>query len=240
MPNDDSPSIATVCLAQTFVCGSLADSYRAMGEYARSLRRDVLIECNPAGVGPCIMSTPDGERLPVDHGRCSKGARRFGPRVHAPGYHDGKLHTRIRTYKVARSMGNMAFTYTNTPLEMAESMAFNSDCLGCVCFLRVAELRQPRRPRTNPSRRSSEPYIRFFHQRRNLLRGAEVVADVAVLRSFPSQVFGGTEYSAMTARVEDMLIGNRDMLPDYLRSSTEQVGSLPGSRAGRLRSDGRL
>ena len=40
--------------------------------------------------------------------------------------------SRIRTYKIARGMNNMAFAYATTPLEMAESMAFNQDSLGCI------------------------------------------------------------------------------------------------------------
>lgn len=208
MPNDDSPLLQQYAW-RDFCCRSLADSYREMGEYARSLRHDVLIECNPAGVGPCIMATPDGERLVVDHGRLLQGGEAFWAEGHATGYHDGKLHTRIRTYNVARSMGNMAFTYTNTPLEMAESMAFNADCLGCVCFFEGGRITATTATADEPLSPLLEPYIQFFHQRRNLFRGAEVVADVALLRSFPSQVFGGSEYFKLTSRVEDMLIGNR-------------------------------
>jgi len=53
------------------------------------------------------------------------------------------------------------------------------------------------------------PFIRFFRQRRELLREARVVADVAVLRSFSSQVFGGPRFARITSRVEEALIRNR-------------------------------
>jgi hypothetical protein len=53
------------------------------------------------------------------------------------------------------------------------------------------------------------PFIRFFHERRDLLRGADVVADVAVLRSFPSQVFADSDYARLTYRAEQALIENR-------------------------------
>jgi hypothetical protein len=104
-------------------------------------------------------------------------------------------------------MNNVTFTYTTTPLEMAESMAFNLDCLGCVCWFEygnVAERPGSQRP-VSPL---LDPYIRFFHKRRDLLAGADVVADVAVLRSFPSQAMGGSEYSALTAAVEGQLISD--------------------------------
>ena len=204
-PTDSSPLWQQYAW-RDFSCRSLADSYRGMGEYARSLRRDVLIECNPAGVGPCIMSTPNHERLPVDNGRLLQGGEAFWAEGLATGCRDGTLYTRIRTYKVARSMHNVAFTYTDTPLEMAESMAFNSDCLGCIGFFEGGRITATTGATLSPL---LAPYIRFFHQRRDLFRGAEAVADAAVLRSFPSQAFGGSKCSSLTARVEDMLIGNR-------------------------------
>jgi hypothetical protein len=62
---------------------------------------------------------------------------------------------------------------------------------------------------TTPVSPLLEPYIRFFHKRRDLLRDARVVADAAVLRSFPSQVFGGPMFSQLTSRAENLLIENR-------------------------------
>ena len=125
-----------------------------------------------------------------------------------PGVVKGKLNTRIPTYKIARRMDNIAFTYTRTPLEMAESMAFNHDCLGCVCWFEYARLFD------HPSAKALVagdlgPSIRFFHQRRDLFRDAQVVADAAVLRSFPSQVFGGARVAQLTHEVEQALIAGR-------------------------------
>ena len=73
-----------------------------------------------------------------------------------------------------------------------------------------------------------ERYIRFFHARRDLLRDARVVADVAVLRSFPSLVYGDPKQAGLTARVEDLLIENRrcfQILHDH------QLGDLSRYRA---------
>jgi len=105
-------------------------------------------------------------------------------------------------------MDNAAFTYTRTPLEMAESMAFNRDCLGCVCWFEYGE------PFEYPGSKALMagdlgPSIRFFHQRRDLLADAQVVADAAVLRSFPSQVFGGAKVAQLTNEVEPALIAGR-------------------------------
>ena len=181
-----------------FQAQSLADSYRDMGRYARSLRGDILLECNPGGVGDRI-------RPPIDHGRLLQGGEAFWDEGPAPGLRDGQLHTRIQTYKIARRMDNVAFLYTTSPLEMAEAMAFNRDCLGCVCWFEYGTI--VRRPgSTEPMSGDVAPSIKFFHQRRDLFRDAEVVADIAVLRSFASQVLASPEYGEMTAQVEQSLI----------------------------------
>jgi hypothetical protein len=184
-----------------FCCQSLADSYYDMSRYARSLREDILIECNPGGVGNWIRS-------PVDHGRLLQGGEAFWDEGRAPSYSNGQLQTRIRTYKVARRIDNIAFAYTTRPLEMAESMAFNRDCLGCICWFEYGKI--VAKPGSNESvAETLTPFIRFFHERRDLFRGAKVVADIAVLRSFPSQVFADSDDAKLTYRTEQALIENR-------------------------------
>ncbi len=184
-----------------FSCRSLANSYHDMSRYARTLRKDILIECNPGGPGNWI-------RPPVDHGNLLQGGEAFWDEGRQPGYQNGQLQTRIRTFKVARHMNNIAFVYTTTGLEMAESMAFNRDCLGCICWFEYGKI--VAKPGSNaPVSNTLAPFIRFFRTRRDLLRETKVVADVAVLRSFPSQVFANSNYAKLTYQVEQALIENR-------------------------------
>jgi hypothetical protein len=199
-PRKDSPLLLR-CAWADFSCQSLADSYQAMARFARSLRPDVLFECNPGGVAPVIYP-------PVDHGRLLSGGEAFWDEGLRPGVVGGAIQSRIRTYKVARAMNNMAFTYILTPLEAAESMAFNRDCLGAICWFEYGKIvAQP--GVTAPLDEAILPYVRFFHRRRELLRGGEVLADVAVLRDFPSQVFAEPKHAVLTARVEDLLVALR-------------------------------
>ncbi len=184
-----------------FSCRSLTDSYHDMSRYARTLRKDILIECNPGGPGSWI-------RPPVDHGNLLQGGEAFWDEGRQPGYQNGQLQTRIRTFKVARRMNNIAFVYTTTGLEVAESMAFNRDCLGCICWFEYGRLAA--KPGSNESvSKTLEPFIRFFNTRRDLLRKTKVVADIAILRSFPSQVFANSNYAILTNQVEEALIENR-------------------------------
>jgi len=184
-----------------FCCASLAESFHRMTRFARALRPDVLMECNPAGIRP--VTTP-----PVDHGRLLTGGEAFWDEGRRPGFQKNVLSSRIRTFKVARRMENSAFCYILNPLEAAESMAFNLDCLGAICWFEYDRL--DNHPGThNPIDPAIHPYVRFFHQRRELLRDATVVADVVVLRSFPSLVFARPQEALLTSQVEEALIADR-------------------------------
>jgi hypothetical protein len=172
-----------------------------MNQYAHSLRPDILVECNPNGVGEVIVP-------PVDHGRLLEGGDAYWVESGRVGLRDGRLVSRIRNYKVGRALHNMTFDYTLTPLEMAESMAFNQDCLGCITWFEYGRLvAMP--GSTNPVSPELGPFIRFFQKRRDLLEDSKVVSDLAVIRSFPSQVFGGAELARLNADLENLLITNR-------------------------------
>jgi hypothetical protein len=199
-PGGASPPLLRYAWSE-FSCRSLADSYFAMGRYARPLRPDILLECNCGGVGSRIHP-------PVDHGRLLRGGEAFWDESGRSGYSHGTLRSHIRTFKVARAMHNVAFAYSTTPLEMAEAMAFNRDCLGAICWFEYGRITN--RPGSKESvAEEIRPFVRFFHKRRDLLRGARVVADVAVLRSFPSEVFAGATTAQLPYKVEEALIRNR-------------------------------
>lgn len=198
-PRADSPELLKRAW-QDFSCWAVAESYRDMNRYARSLRKDVLVELNANGIGSRIHP-------PLDHGQLLTGGEAFWDESGKNGYRGGQLSSRIRTYKVGRRMDNITFAYTTTPLEMAESMAFNRDCLGCICWYEYAKVVD--RPYSAQAMSPDlAPFIRFYHRRGDLLRCAEVVADVAVLRSFPSQVFADAKHAQATYRVEQTLIEN--------------------------------
>lgn len=184
-----------------FSCESLTESYHDMNRYARGLRKDILVECNPF---------PVWERInpPADHGSLLQGGEAFCDESPPSGYRDGKLIDRIRSFKVGRRMNNMVFVYTTTPLEAAEAMAFNLDCIGWIFWFEYGKIvakpgaKEPMSPELGP-------FVGFFHNRRELLRDADVIADVAVLRSFPSQVFADPKHAKLTYQVEQALIDNR-------------------------------
>jgi len=200
-PNADSGDNLQRRAWLDFCCQSLAESYHDLVGYARAQRKDILVECNPGGLGRRIQP-------PVDHGRLLTGGEAFWDEDVTPGYRDGSLHTRIRTCKLGRAVGNLAFAYTTTPLEAAEAMAFNLDCLGCVCWFEYGKLAA--KPGSDqPVSTNLAPYLRFFTGRHDLFRNAQAIADVAILRSFPSQVYAEPKWAQLAGDVEQALIEHR-------------------------------
>ena len=94
--------------------------------------------------------------------------------------------------KVGRLYNNSVFLYTETPLDAAESMAFNLNCLGCVTWFEWGELIGLHENR--PFLPQMKDYIRFFNQHQDLYRDSRTVADVAVLRTFADQNYGPHRY----------------------------------------------
>ena len=164
------------------------------------MRKDILLELNCGGPGNRIRW--------IDHGQQFQGGEAFWSEGGPSGYADGKYNTRIASYKIARSLNNMIFYYANTRLSMAESMAFNTDCLGMVCGFENGEIVSPG-PDKSHKIEEVIPYIKFYKTRRELFADANVNADVAVLRSYPSQVFSDEENAGITASVERHCVDNR-------------------------------
>ena len=185
-----------------FCCRSLTESYHDMSRYARGLREDVLMECNPGGLRARLYP-------PVDHGQLLQGGEAFWNEGFIGGLRNGKLQTGIPTYKLARRMGNMVFRYVRNPMQMAEAMAFNLDCLGCICWFEFDKLSDYPGSHGKPLNPDNAQFVRFYRDRRELFRDTKVVADVAVLRSYPSQLCGPAEFAKATAGAIDELIAER-------------------------------
>jgi hypothetical protein len=135
---------------------------------------------------------------------------------------DGRLVSKIRSYKLVRRMGQSLFTYTGgrygtanpespAHLRLAEAMAYNDMNLGMVGDV------TPQGIALTPEARR---YIAFFHAHRSVLRGTRALADVAVLRSFASVEFnpaaglvGATlfEQSLIQARVPFDIVLDSDL-----------------------------
>ena len=114
---------------------------------------------------------------------------------------DGVLDSKIRSMKLGQLSNSVMISYTSkrTPkprLMMAESMAFNRQCLGNVG--------KPMDYRDMPE--SMRRYIRFFWDHFDLFEQMETAAEVAVLRSFASMAYNNYDAQREVMLAEQTLI----------------------------------
>jgi len=180
-----------------FRCQALSDMYGQLCAYARSLKPDIALECNPVTtvINQAYYRGVDIPRL-VRHGHYFWVEDGNAARLED----DGRLISNIRTYKMARTLNNAAFAYLHgkdedaTKLCVAEAMAFNLDCIG---------------PAGGGKDHPARDLIKFFRERRDLYAQTKTLANVAVLRSFQSLAWESFETHLSALLVEQTLIRNR-------------------------------
>jgi len=201
-----------------FRCQVMADALRQMADYARSLNPEVAIEINPHGITGQNRAWENA----VDHARLLTSTDVFWTEEDNPCVYlaDGRLVSKIRSYKLARAFHNILLAYTvDNPVAMAECLAFNQT-LG---FAGSAPI-PPEMLR----------HVAFYRKNRELYLATEDVAPVGVLRSYASLAYHHARAQLSTILVEQALIQSRtpfqlvfdEPLPDL---SKLQVLLLPDS-----------
>jgi hypothetical protein len=116
---------------------------------------------------------------------------------------DGILVSRIRSFKMTNTLHNTLFVAAGgnggAVLQMAESLAFNRQCIGDVGGV-LAGYDTPEAVRR---------YVQFFHKNFEHYRDVENIADVAVLHSFASMGFNNDRPAVSTMLFEQALIQSR-------------------------------
>lgn len=207
-------------------CQVMADALRQIALYARSMNPEVAIEINPHGITGGNRSWTAG----VDHARLLKTTQvMWTEEEKMPAYlPDGRLLSKIRSYKLARAYNNILFTYiAGDPVAMGEGLAFNQT----IGFAG-----------SDPLRPEMLRYIRFYREHRDLYNGARDAANVAVLRSYPSLTYDHARAQLSAILLEQTLIQARipfDLIFDeQLRDlSRYKVLALPDAEC---LSDGQL
>ena len=171
-----------------FRCHQLTDYYTGIATLIRSVKPDAVAVNNPsAGVLARNMIWQQAIDYPRLLGAVHGAWTEVGDIAHVRP--DGAIVSKICTLKAASLLGNKTFCYTwgagdnwgyspnrGSLLEMAQSMAYNRQCLGMVGIVDgIHEL--PPEPRR---------YIQFYRDHFELYRKVESVADVALLYSSSS------------------------------------------------------
>ncbi len=174
-----------------FRCQLMADALQQLTEYIKSLNSEVVVEINPAGITGANRSWESG----IDHARLLKFTESFwSEEQNKPAYHaDGRLVSKIRSYKLARTYNNVLLTHFNKSdsLSLAEDLAFNQT-LGYIG--------------ENPISPDMLHHIDFYRKNRDSYVGSEDVTPVAVLRSYASLTYNNAHAQLSTVLVEQALI----------------------------------
>ncbi len=186
-----------------FRCANLKRIFGDYDRYIRDLNPEVAVEMNPNlnyGMNMGFSRGIDVAQL-LEHGDIVWSEERND----ASYKEDGRLVSKMRSFKAVRSMGKSLFVYTgeggvehsDSPpeLRMAEAMAYNDSNLGMVAGLDVS--------RVSPAARR---YIDFFRGHVNDFLGTTSLADVAVLRSFASVEFNPSRSLVSTVVFEQSLL----------------------------------
>ena len=174
-------------------CQVMSDALHQMAAFAKSLNPEVVIEINPHG----ITGGNRAWEAAIDHSRLLRWTQAFWTEESIdPGFsEDGRLLSHIRSYKLARTYQNVLMTYiSENPVAMAEGLAFNQT----ISFAG-----------TDPLRPQMLRYIDFYRKNRELFTGAQDVANVAVLRSYPSITYNQRNVQLATILFEQALIQGR-------------------------------
>ena len=192
-------------------CHEMSEALRQMAEYARSMNPEVAIEVNPHGITGENRTWTAG----LDHTQFLKWTDSFWteepnvPRLER----DGRLVSRIRSYKLARAFHNILLSYVaGNPVALGEDLAFNQT----IGF--AGE---------DPLQSETLRFVNFYRKHRDLYERTEDDSAVAVLRSVPSITYHQSRAQLAAVLTEQALIQGR--VPFRLIFD-EQLADLPGTK----------
>jgi hypothetical protein len=204
-----------------FRCLQLARYYGEMKEFIVSLNPKVVIATNPSsGISGVNVVWDQGVDYPALLPQMDFVWSEEGD--YAGARKDGVLVSKIRSYKMANTLGKRLLTYTTHtlpgegtfaddipggPVDMAESMAYNRQCLGNIGG-GLAGYDEPilGLPVSFGPTREERKYIRFFREHFDLYRAVSTRADVAILYSHATMGFNNDRPAVSFMLVSQTLI----------------------------------
>jgi hypothetical protein len=176
------------------------EHFRRLARFASSLRPQCAVACNPGGVDDSSLA-----HRGVDHAQLLPFSHAFRGEAAKPGWHDNRPVTRIRSLKAGQAFGNTVLFDCETPLELAENLAFNLHSLGNIAWF---ENGQTIPPRARIGRLSPflQPYLDFYRTHAEFYRNATRATDVAVLRTCETFAHGSEAGRRAISDAEQALI----------------------------------
>ncbi|HLA40911.1 MAG TPA: beta-galactosidase trimerization domain-containing protein, partial [Candidatus Glassbacteria bacterium] len=172
-----------------FRCWAMADWLQEMTGFARSLKPEIAIDVNPHG----ILGRNRAFQAALWHPWFMKYTELiWSEEENYADYDDrGVLISKIRTFKLGRTLDNVILTYKANDLQHAENLAFNQ------ILANVNQL----------NRNSAEyKYYKFYLANRDLYTGTRNREDVALLRSYASMAYDNQRAELDQCMFEQALI----------------------------------
>jgi len=182
-----------------FRCHILADRYRQLAEFSRTINPDVSIECNPSGIWGENTAYMRG----VHHAALLPSGEFFWDESPNPYglLENGALCTHLRTMKMGEPLGNRVFYYSAlTEHALAEGLAFNRGCLGMVAGV------EEDTPTGNAAR--CRAYTRLVSEYPDLFCRTKSMARVAVYRNYSSFAWNSVEPQLQAIFAEQTFLEN--------------------------------
>ncbi|MEN8227289.1 MAG: hypothetical protein ABFS38_03975 [Bacteroidota bacterium] len=186
-----------------FRCQKMADYFTIMRRYIYELDPEVAVHNNPNrglnGANTMWYQSIDMPRLKylTDFIATEEGNS-------ASVNKEGVLISRIRTYKMTRTLDKRLTAVNSSKLELAESMAYNRQGVGIVNYLQTGIAGLPREDYTLHA--YQQDYIRFFHDNFDYYRDIQHMADVAVLHTYATMAYNNDRPYESTFLFEQALI----------------------------------
>lgn len=188
-----------------FRCTQLSNFYAIMNQYMHELNPEVAVCNNPhRGISGRNTVWEQG----VDYPRLLQHTDIVWTEEGNGAFYtdDSILVSKIRSYKMARSLNNRLFTYTNdSKIEMAEAMAYNRQGMGMVGGL--DEMEGNRMDDPYGLEQDQKNFIQFFRKHfDNYYRGINSILNVAVLHGYASMAYNNDRPQQSTYLFEQALI----------------------------------
>lgn len=173
-------------------CDALADTYRELGEYARSLNPEIIMECNSGGYSGGLNLGHLGIGS-LDHTSLIRWGGAFWDEHHPCRLENGIMTSHFRSQLMGRLFGNMLFAYTDDRLSMAESMANNLQCLGAPAavigdkVVAISSIHDENPKEIDPA---IFALMQFFHREQRHYCDTELIADVGVVNTHANKGYG--------------------------------------------------
>jgi hypothetical protein len=216
-----------------FRCSSLAEYYKKLSDCVKEINPEIVVGTNIGGI-------TDDNRLAwgVDFSRLLPlGNWMLGEESDMADWTENNvLVSMIRSYKIANLYDNLFLTYTSgywasglwksgfwdertkmnapTQLYIAEALSFGGQTTGMVNWI------EEDGTSINPK---SLVYIDFFNNNRELYKQTENIADIAVLRSFPSMAYNNNTPHFSTVLFEQLLIQKKILFDIIFDANLEDL-----------------